>query len=197
MILNVDTVRATLQELKDPWTGRDYVSGREARNIRVEGSDVSVEIVLGYPSRSIHEQIRAQVAAALGAQPRSPLPSPEAVDPGQLYHRVLAVCPLIGEGTYSDPKRPALIPSNLNPDANSGLDVIRAFAWVPSDDGTQAIVEIVVRDAVALTELRRAARSVAGTTFHDRAAPPRSAAHAALRRLKKDFNPDSLRAVAP
>ena len=67
MSLNVDTVRAKLQELKDPWTGRDYVSGREARNIRVEGSDVSVEIVLGSPSRRVHEQIRAQVAAAHGA----------------------------------------------------------------------------------------------------------------------------------
>ena len=149
------------------------------------------------PSFLVSNGCALLLAASLAAQTRSPLPSPEALDPGQLYHRVLVVCPLVGEGTYSDPKRPALIPAQFNPDPTSGLELIRAFAWLPSDDGTQAIVEIVVRDAAALTQLRRAARSVAGTTFHDRAAPPRSASHEALRRLRKDFDPDSLRAVAP
>ncbi len=65
----VDTVRGALSTLIDPWTGKDYVTGKEARNIQVDGADVSVEIVLGYPARSVLEQVRAQVSDALQALP--------------------------------------------------------------------------------------------------------------------------------
>ena len=69
MSLNADAVKEKLRGIVDPWTGKDYVTGKEARNVRVEGSDVFVEIVLGYPSRTLQEGIRDQVAEVLRALP--------------------------------------------------------------------------------------------------------------------------------
>jgi ATP-binding protein involved in chromosome partitioning len=56
-----------LRKLVDPNTGKDYVSTRSARNIRVSGDDVALEIELGYPGKSQHEPIRRQVTQALKA----------------------------------------------------------------------------------------------------------------------------------
>jgi ATP-binding protein involved in chromosome partitioning len=69
MQLNADMVRDTLRSVVDPWTGKDYVTGKEARDIRVEGGEVSLEIVLGYPSRGVQDEIRERVCAALAALP--------------------------------------------------------------------------------------------------------------------------------
>ena len=32
---------------------------------------------------------------------------PTALDIGQSYERIVVVCPLVGKGTYDDPRRPA------------------------------------------------------------------------------------------
>jgi ATP-binding protein involved in chromosome partitioning len=61
------SVQATLSKLVDPNTGRDYVSTRSARNIKVSGDDVSLELELGYPGKSQHEPIRREVVQALKA----------------------------------------------------------------------------------------------------------------------------------
>jgi ATP-binding protein involved in chromosome partitioning len=60
-------VQETLKTLVDPNTGKDFVSTRSARNIKVSGSDVALEIELGYPGKSQHEPIRRQVIEALKA----------------------------------------------------------------------------------------------------------------------------------
>ena len=60
-------VQETLRELVDPNTGKDYVATRSARNIKVSGSDVSLDIELGYPGKSQQEPIRRQVMQALRA----------------------------------------------------------------------------------------------------------------------------------
>jgi len=60
-------VQETLKTLVDPNTGKDFVSTRSARNIKVSGSDVSLEVELGYPGKSQHEPIRRQVIEALKA----------------------------------------------------------------------------------------------------------------------------------
>ena len=64
-----DQVRSALQELTDPVTGKDYVSGKEARNIKVEGNDVSLEILLGYPAKSVIDVVRRDVIAKLKTIP--------------------------------------------------------------------------------------------------------------------------------
>jgi len=51
--------------LVDPNTGKDFVSTRSARNIKLAGDDVTLDIELAYPGKSQHEPIRRQVAQAL------------------------------------------------------------------------------------------------------------------------------------
>ena len=65
MPLSETQVQATLKSLIDPNTGRDFVSTRAARNIKVAGDEVSLDIELGYPGKSQHDPIRRQVTQAL------------------------------------------------------------------------------------------------------------------------------------
>jgi len=69
MSLTADQVNQSLARIVDPNTGKDLVSGKAARNVRVEGTDVSVDVELGYPARSQIEPIRRQVIAALRELP--------------------------------------------------------------------------------------------------------------------------------
>ena len=65
MVISEEQVKAVLQTYADPATGKDYVTGREARNIRIQGNDVSVDIVLGYPARTVTEAIRRELTERL------------------------------------------------------------------------------------------------------------------------------------
>jgi ATP-binding protein involved in chromosome partitioning len=67
MSVSESSVQDALRKLVDPNTGKDYVSTRSARNIRVSGDDVALEVELGYPGRSQHEPIRREVTQALKA----------------------------------------------------------------------------------------------------------------------------------
>ena len=49
-----------LKELTDPNTRKDYVSSKSARNVKVEGDAVSVDILLGYPAKTQIEPIRTR-----------------------------------------------------------------------------------------------------------------------------------------
>ncbi|HUO44239.1 MAG TPA: iron-sulfur cluster carrier protein ApbC [Burkholderiales bacterium] len=69
MAITEQQIEAALREITDPNTGKDYVTGKAARNIRVENGDVALDIVLGYPARSQLEPIRQQVTARLKALP--------------------------------------------------------------------------------------------------------------------------------
>ncbi|MCM8596926.1 iron-sulfur cluster carrier protein ApbC [Accumulibacter sp.] len=61
MALDITAVHTALRDLIDPNTGKDYLSSRSARNIRVDGADVSLDIELGYPARTQIESIRRAV----------------------------------------------------------------------------------------------------------------------------------------
>ncbi|MGZ5155783.1 MAG: iron-sulfur cluster assembly protein, partial [Caldimonas sp.] len=39
-----------LQAVVDPETGRDFVSTKQLRNLRVAGGDVAFDVELGYPA---------------------------------------------------------------------------------------------------------------------------------------------------
>jgi ATP-binding protein involved in chromosome partitioning len=67
MSVNESSVQEALRKLVDPNTGKDFVSTRSARNIKVSASDVALEIELGYPGKSQHEPIRRQVIEVLKA----------------------------------------------------------------------------------------------------------------------------------
>ena len=64
------TEAALLEALKavvDPNTGKDFVSTRAIKNLRIEGGDVALQVELGYPGKSQHPALRkALVAAARG-----------------------------------------------------------------------------------------------------------------------------------
>jgi ATP-binding protein involved in chromosome partitioning len=64
-----ESIREALAQLVDSATGRDYVASGEAKAIKVEGDDVTVEIVLGYPAKSVAEDIKRDIAEKIGALP--------------------------------------------------------------------------------------------------------------------------------
>jgi ATP-binding protein involved in chromosome partitioning len=67
MPLSEAQVQSALRSLVDPNTGKDFVSTRSARSIKITGEDVSLDIELGYPGKSQYDPIRRQVTQALKA----------------------------------------------------------------------------------------------------------------------------------
>jgi ATP-binding protein involved in chromosome partitioning len=67
MSLTVERVTEILKSIVDANTGKDLVSSRSARNVRVDGSNVSVDVELGYPAASQIEPRRTRVIEALQA----------------------------------------------------------------------------------------------------------------------------------
>ena len=65
MPMSETDVRAILSKLVDPNTGKDFISTRSVKSVKLEGGAVSVEIELGYPGKSQFEPIRRQVIDAL------------------------------------------------------------------------------------------------------------------------------------
>jgi len=58
---------ALLEALKavvDPNTGRDFVSTKQLKNLRIDGADVSFDVELGYPAASQIAALRAELVAA-------------------------------------------------------------------------------------------------------------------------------------
>ena len=61
------TESALLDALKtvlDPHTGKDFVSTRALKNLRIEGGDVAFQVELGYPAKSQHPALRKAFIAA-------------------------------------------------------------------------------------------------------------------------------------
>lgn len=60
-------VDAALAAVVDPNTGRPYAANKGVRNVAIDGDVVALDVVLGYPARSQHDDVRARIAAALQA----------------------------------------------------------------------------------------------------------------------------------
>jgi len=67
MSITVESATEALSRVIDPNTGKDFVSTRSARNVRVDGTKVSLDVELGYPGASQIEPIRAQIVDSLKA----------------------------------------------------------------------------------------------------------------------------------
>ena len=65
MAVTEQQVQEALRQLVDPNTRKDYVTTKSAKNIKIDGDNVSVDILLGYPAKSQIEPIRKEVTAAL------------------------------------------------------------------------------------------------------------------------------------
>ncbi len=69
MAISEEQVKTALSQLVDPVTGKDYVSGGELKSVKVSNDDVAVEIVLGYPAKSVIESVREAVTGKVKSLP--------------------------------------------------------------------------------------------------------------------------------
>jgi ATP-binding protein involved in chromosome partitioning len=69
MAITEADIQSRLRALTDPNTGKDFVSGKAVKKVRVDGADVTVDIQLGYPAKSQHESLRRLIQQDLGALP--------------------------------------------------------------------------------------------------------------------------------
>jgi hypothetical protein len=74
------------------------------------------------------------------------------VPPDQRYDRIVCIAPLIGAGSFADPKRPLFAP--VRPES----DGILAFSFQPTDNANSAIVEFVARSPKALKAIQEDSR---------------------------------------
>ena len=65
MAISEQQVRDTLAQVTDPNTRKDFISTKSARNIKIDGDKVSVDIQLGYPAKSQIEPIRQAITGHL------------------------------------------------------------------------------------------------------------------------------------
>ncbi|MBU3640756.1 iron-sulfur cluster carrier protein ApbC [Polynucleobacter sp. Fuers-14] len=65
MSVTPELVQAALKNLVDPNTKIDFVTAKNIKNLRVDGGDISLDIVLGYPAKSQFDSIRKSVINAV------------------------------------------------------------------------------------------------------------------------------------
>jgi ATP-binding protein involved in chromosome partitioning len=69
MALTEAAVLDALKTVIDPNTGKDFVSTRQVKNLRVEGGDLSFDVELGYPAKSQIAALRRELVAAARTLP--------------------------------------------------------------------------------------------------------------------------------
>jgi ATP-binding protein involved in chromosome partitioning len=70
--MSAPTEAAVLEALKsvnDPNTGKSFVGGKQVRNVKLAGDDLSFDLELGYPARSQHAAMRKALVAAARSVP--------------------------------------------------------------------------------------------------------------------------------
>ena len=69
MSLSELEIQTTIKEITDPNTGKDFIATKSARNIRIDDSNVALDIVLGYPAKTVAADIQQLVADKLKTLP--------------------------------------------------------------------------------------------------------------------------------
>ncbi len=65
MAFTESDIQTALKQLTDPNTRKDFVAGKSVKNIKIVGNDVTLDIQLGYPAKSVWADIKALVEAHL------------------------------------------------------------------------------------------------------------------------------------
>lgn len=65
MALTELTIQNALKTLIDPNTGKDFITSKSAKNIQINGNNISVDIVLGYPAKSVMKDVQTLVTQHL------------------------------------------------------------------------------------------------------------------------------------
>jgi len=69
MALTEAAVLDALKTVIDPNTGKDFISTRQVKNLRIDGGDVSFDVELGYPAKSQIAALRRELVAAARTLP--------------------------------------------------------------------------------------------------------------------------------
>lgn len=111
-----------------------------------------------------------------------------------MYARIYAIVPMIGSGTWEDPKRPMFAPPQITPGNRTG---IIAFNHVESDDGNFALIEIVAatRPQLKLIVGQINAAAPAGLQLFDRLTTSPATVQSAFQQFKKNFDITTFRLV--
>lgn len=101
------------------------------------------------------------------------------------FEKLLAIVPMIGAGTWDDPKRPMFVPARS---AGTARNQIRNYHYTTSDDGRFALVEFSAVDRAAFAEIL--ASRVPGVKAFVRGRSTRGEIESEFRRLKPNFDLD-------
>ncbi len=69
MSITAEAIKEALSKVIDPNTEKDFISSKSAKNIQIDGNDVSLDVELGYPAKSQIEGIRKNLIAAVRTVP--------------------------------------------------------------------------------------------------------------------------------
>ena len=58
-----------LKTVVDPHTGKDFIAGRQLKNLKIDGDEVAFDVELGYPAKSLIPGLRRQLIAAARSVP--------------------------------------------------------------------------------------------------------------------------------
>ncbi|MCP4410362.1 MAG: iron-sulfur cluster carrier protein ApbC [Gammaproteobacteria bacterium] len=58
-------VESALKEIEDPYVGKNLIASKSVKDIQLEGDKVSVKVELGYPAKSLKEQLAGQIRDTL------------------------------------------------------------------------------------------------------------------------------------
>ena len=62
-------VQTALKDAIDPNMQKDFVSAKTIRNIKIDGDNVTLDVVLPYPAKSVFNEIKQQVETKLKTIP--------------------------------------------------------------------------------------------------------------------------------
>ena len=75
------------------------------------------------------------------------------VDPRNRYERLICIVPMIGSGTYEDPRRPAYVPTDQDREKLSPEEAILGYSFILSDDEQWALVEFAAIEREAFSKI--------------------------------------------
>ena len=124
------------------------------------------------------------------------------VDARHTYERLIAVVPIVGKGTYDDPRRPKFAPvvnaataAQKSATTGASRSGIIGYHAIPSDDGQYALVEFVAVDRAAFAEIL-AGESLKGKVF-EKGKDRREDMEREFVKHKRSFNLEDLGVMVP
>ncbi len=69
MAITREQVEAQLDTLINPDTGKSYLAGKSVKSVKIDGAAVGIEIVLGYPAKTVFDSTRKAIAEQIKAIP--------------------------------------------------------------------------------------------------------------------------------